>query len=172
MTFNALWKAFKYKMRPFIVKDYLVFKKNVDHSTTPNEKKNLVFKLILTWNMWGYSTFPRERLEWGFVAADFSSSSCWTECKRTGRRARLEMQYLYRKILSNFMDFTEILKCFIVFIMGLILCGALLVMCTKAGLFITQTQLPWTLWSWSKGLMSIRGCSSLLVQGMLNMWAK
>lgn len=39
MTSNALWKAFKYKMRPSILQDYLVFKLNVDHSTTPNEKK-------------------------------------------------------------------------------------------------------------------------------------
>lgn len=33
------------------------------------------------------------------------------------------MHYLYRKNLSNFMYFTEILKCFIVSIMGLIPCS-------------------------------------------------
>lgn len=67
------------------------------------------------------------------------------------------------------MDFTEILKCFIVFIMQLILCGTLLVVYAEVGFSLHNLRFicSWLRPSGVEGLMSLSGCTSLLLQGML-----
>lgn len=126
--------------------------------------------------MWEYSTCPRE-IGMGLCCCWFFLFIFLNKMWKDWEKGNIvEIQYLYRKNSSHFTGFTEILKCFIVFIMLHILCDTLLVMYTEVGLSIIQTQVhlqwPWTVWSWSKGLMSLRGWMSLLLQGMLKLWVK